>query len=241
MTESGTGKRGKVWFPLESNPDVMNSYIKFLGLANDNIQFSDVFGFEEELLEMVPKPVKAVVMLFPITPQNGKFMQDKVNLITTSSEGPQVDPSVFFLRQFIGNACGTIGILHALLNCAEDCTFTDGGFLNNFFSVASAMSPEARGEYLIHDDQLQEAQEVAAQQGQTANQPIEERINLHFVCFVVKKGALYELDGCKPFPVNWGPSSDATLLKDACTVVKEFMALNPEDMSFSVVALSKLE
>eukprot|EP00759_Apiculatamorpha_spiralis_P033501 PhF_6_TR34845/c0_g1_i1/m.50598/K05609/UCHL3, YUH1; ubiquitin carboxyl-terminal hydrolase L3 len=235
---SGEGGR-KVWFPLESNPEVMNSYVKFLGLEGGTHEFCDVYGFDDDLLEMVPKPVKAVLMLFPITDQNTKFMEDKVRTLSEGTDGPKVSPNVFFMNQLIGNACGTIGILHALSNCRDELTLKDNGFLKNFFTATASMTARNRGEFLVHDEQLDAAQEVAAQQGQTSNQQIEAQINLHFVCFVVKDGFLYELDGCKPFPVNWGPSSEDTLLKDACGVVSKFMALDPEERNFSVVALSK--
>lgn len=39
--------------------------------------------------------------------------------------------------------------------------------------------------------------------------------NTHFVCFVVKDGHLYELDGRKHAPINHGPSTPETLLQDA--------------------------
>ena len=31
-------------------------------------------------------------------------------------KGQEVSPSVYFMRQTIGNACGTVGLLHALGN-----------------------------------------------------------------------------------------------------------------------------
>lgn len=37
----------------------------------------------------------------------------------------------------------------------------------------------------------------------------------HFICFVHSGGHLYELDGLKAAPINRGPSSPETLLKDA--------------------------
>jgi hypothetical protein len=37
----------------------------------------------------------------------------------------------------------------------------------------------------------------------------------HFICLVHSGGRLYELDGLKAAPINRGPSSPETLLKDA--------------------------
>lgn len=51
-------------------------------------------------------------------------------------------------------------------------------------------------------------------------------------------GCLYELDGRKVFPINHGPSSADTLLEDATAVVKKFMARDPEEVRFTVVALA---
>lgn len=39
------------------------------------------------------------------------------------SEGQQVSPDVYFMRQTIGNACGTIGLIHAVANNQEHLEF----------------------------------------------------------------------------------------------------------------------
>eukprot|EP00842_Homolaphlyctis_polyrhiza_P006697 jgi/Hompol1/7028/HPOL_000293-RA len=60
-----TGATGP-WIPLESNPDVMNKYLRLLGVRS-SLQFCDVFSLDDEMLQYIPQPVKAVVLLFPIT------------------------------------------------------------------------------------------------------------------------------------------------------------------------------
>lgn len=40
-----------------------------LGLPQDEAECCDVYGLDDQLLEMVPKPVLAVLFLYPITTQ----------------------------------------------------------------------------------------------------------------------------------------------------------------------------
>jgi len=49
------------WMPLEGNPEVLNKYIKNLGVKNDDYEFVEIIGFDEELLAFVPQPVCAVL------------------------------------------------------------------------------------------------------------------------------------------------------------------------------------
>jgi len=61
---------------------------------------------------------------------------------------------------------------------------------------------------------------------------------LHFNAFVCVDSSLYELDGRKKFPINHGPTSPTSLLKDATKVIKEFMARAKGDGRFAIIALA---
>ena len=65
------------WMPLEGNPEVLNKYLKNLGVKNDDYEFVEIIGFDDELLAFVPQPVTAVLLLFPITEEVKKEVQRK--------------------------------------------------------------------------------------------------------------------------------------------------------------------
>lgn len=216
------------WLPLESNPEVMNKYVQTLGV-NEQWQFIDVWGFESDLLQLLPRPICAVLLLYPLT--------DKSELEVLGQE--ERESGVYFIKQTVGNACGTIGIIHALCNNSERLGFDSEKHLSTFFGSTKDLTPEERGKHLETDTAFSEAHEEVAQEGQTQAPSREDRVDLHFVAFVHHKGSLYELDGRKDAPINHGPTSEDTLLEDTAEVVKKFMARDPENLRFTVIALCK--
>ncbi|KAL6484745.1 hypothetical protein MHYP_G00067900 [Metynnis hypsauchen] len=68
---------------------------------------------------------------------------------------------------------------------------------------------------------------------------LDEKVDLHFIAFVNVEGDLYELDGRKPFPIAHGKTTEDSFLEDAAEVCKKFMARDPQELRFTVVALSK--
>ncbi|GAQ86892.1 Ubiquitin C-terminal hydrolase [Klebsormidium nitens] len=227
---------GRKWLPLEANPDVMNDFARRLG-APPSAAFHDVFGLDPDLLAMVPQPVRAVLLLFPITEQSDAADADEIKDLAASSAGAGAGQSVYFLRQTVGNACGTIGLLHALLNNAEAVPPGHGSYLERFKEKTAAMSPMERAHFLEEDQELEGAHESAASTGDTQAPDRHDPVNLHFVCFVEKQGTLYELDGRKPFPIPHGPSSPSTLLQDSAKVVQKSIARSSDALNFNVIAL----
>jgi ubiquitin carboxyl-terminal hydrolase L3 len=101
------------WLPLESNPEVMNKFVKNMGLSGD-YEFTDIFGMDPELLAMVPQPVAGVLLLFPIADNYSEFNAQQCE--EAREKGQVVSNNVYFMKQTISNACGTIGLLHCLGN-----------------------------------------------------------------------------------------------------------------------------
>lgn len=231
-------KRKKRWFPLESNPAVMNSFVSRMGFPTESLAFCDVFSTEEWALDMVPQPAAAVLFLYPIKEPTEKHRVEEAARI--EAEGQVVDEAVYYMKQTVGNACGTIGILHALCNVAGSVPPAEGSYLANFLAETRTMAPDEIAAYLEADDAMEEQHSDAATSEQSATAPpsIEEDVNTHFVCFTHVNGALYELDGRKAGPINHGPSSEQTMLADAARVIQGFFDRDPEETRFTMVALA---
>lgn len=93
----------------------MTSLLHKLGLSK-NVTFQDVFSIDEpELLAFVPRPAHALLLVFPVSKTYEKFRSEEdagKEEYTGKGEGEEV---VWF-KQTIGNACGLIGVLHAVTN-----------------------------------------------------------------------------------------------------------------------------
>ncbi|XP_074269154.1 ubiquitin carboxyl-terminal hydrolase 3 [Silene latifolia] len=225
MAGTSTAKK---WLPLEANPDVMNQFLWGLGLLEEEAECYDVYGLDGELLEMVPKPVLAVLFLFPLSPE--------CEAERAKEDNKNYNKKVYFMKQTVGNACGTIGLLHAIGNVTSQIKLREDSFLDRFYKATANMNPEERALYLENDTEMEAAHSVAATAGDTE---APEEVDTHFICFSCVDGELYELDGDRPRPVSHGPSSPSTLLEDAAKVIKGMIQENPNTMNFNVIAVSK--
>ncbi|XP_023322187.1 ubiquitin carboxyl-terminal hydrolase isozyme L3 [Eurytemora carolleeae] len=215
------------WLPIESNPDVMNSFLRKVGVPEE-WEINDVFGLDDELLQMLPQPVLALLLLFPI---NDKQEQ------TPGSDPEQISSKVFYMKQTISNACGTVALLHSVANNTDSIKLKEGA-LKEYLTDSDDKSPEKRAELLEADDAICQQHDDAAKEGQTSAPGREDSVDYHFVTFVHVDGQLYELDGRKSGPVVVGLSCKETFLKDAAGACKQYMSRDPENINFTVLALT---
>ncbi|AQK73208.1 Ubiquitin carboxyl-terminal hydrolase 3 [Zea mays] len=227
---------GKRWIPLEANPDVMNQFIWGLGVSERAVQFCDVYGLDDELIALVPHPVLAVLFLYPFTSLDEENKEESSVSAKSTAGGKDLSKKVYFTKQTIGNACGTIGVIHAIGNATSQIKLVEGSYFGKFYKQTADMDPVQRAAFLEEDDEMEDAHSIAASAGDTN---INLDVNVHFVCFSCVDGELYELDGLKSQPTPHGPSSPETLLQDAAEVIKARIAENPNSMNFNVMALSK--
>ncbi|KAF5190672.1 Ubiquitin carboxyl-terminal hydrolase isozyme l3 [Thalictrum thalictroides] len=229
-----TASGKKKWLPLEANPDIMNQFLWGLGLPEDEAEFYDVYGLDDELLEMVPKPVLAVLFLFPITAET-----EAERILEKESVKKEPSDKVYFMKQTVGNACGTIGLLHAIANVSSEIKFAEGSYLDKFFKSTAKMDPLERAVFLEKDTEMEVAHSVAATAGETEAPNINESVDTHFICFTSVDGELYELDGRKSQAISHGASSPSSLLQDATRVIKAMIQKNPDSINFNVIVLSR--
>ncbi|EGD81812.1 ubiquitin carboxyl-terminal hydrolase isozyme L3 [Salpingoeca rosetta] len=224
------------WLPLESNPDVLNKFVRNMGMSGE-YQFTDVYGLDEALLAMVPRPVLAVVLLFPIG--DAYEASNAAEAEEIRERGQVVSENLFSMKQTISNACGTVGVFHAIGNNLDKITLKEDSPLDKYFKACEGKSREEIGHMLEHAEGVSTAHEASANQGQTQAPPLEEQLDLHFIALVHKDGFLYELDGNKDFPINHGATTEERLLEDSATVIRKFMSRKPDDLRFTVMALTK--
>lgn len=231
-------------FP-ENNPTVMTSLLQNLGLPS-NIGFSDIYSLTEpDLLALVPRPSRALLLVFPISPtyEAGRVEED-TTLPTYEGSGP--DEPVMWFKQTIKNACGLIGLLHAAANGGVRDYVIPGSDLDKLLKEAEGLKPVERAELLYQSKALEAAHASAAAKGDSEAPAAESSLDLHFVCFAKgKDGHLYELDGRRKGPLDRG------LLPEGEDVLGEkALALGPlrflerekagGDLRFSCVSLGEL-
>ncbi|CAB4010722.1 Ubiquitin carboxyl-terminal hydrolase isozyme L3 [Paramuricea clavata] len=198
-------------------------------------QFVDVLSLDPELLCMIPQPACALILLFPCSEKYYCYREEEEQRI--EKEGQDVSSNLYYTKQTVGNACGTVALIHCVANNRKQINI-DEGFLKSFIESTETLTPDEKAVKLETDESMIEAHDNFAQEGQTEAPSREDHVNLHFVALVEKDGHLYELDGRKKFPINHGPSSTETFLEDAARVCREYMKRDPDNVRFTVIALT---
>lgn len=220
---------------MESNPDVINEFVLAVGMP-PGWGFTDCLGLDPELLSMSPQPVLAVILIYPWNEQKERERDERQAALRTKGA-----PGVWYMIQHVGDACGTIAVIHALANCREVIGLGDGS-LKRFVESVDAMSPDEKGKALGRCAEIAAAHKTHAEQGQTDHTKYKD-VASHFICFVHHDGTLFELDGARPSgcPVSHGPTSPERFLVDVARVIKtEFIDRDPEELNFGIITLGPI-
>lgn len=245
-------KVSKRWPPIENNPEVLNELAHKLGMT-DSLEFHDVYSLtDKDLLAFLPRPVMALVLVFPVTQayERARVRVDAAMSQREEEEGrddasagstPDGDPTaVVWYKQTIGNACGTMALLHTLSNLPPGHISQD----SKFYAVLQRLKSQSaaqRVETIEGSDLIDGAHQSVASQGQSDTIPAAAKVNLHFIAFVKVcssstrdgaddtdgdgSGVLYELDGRRPGPISHGAlGADEDVLDRGLQVIQDIVA-----------------
>lgn len=242
----------------------MTTYAQSLGLDTTKHSFVEVLSTEDWALEMVPRPVLAVLMLYPVSAVQEVWRAQETSDLESRGENI-TPPNMVYTKQTVGNACGTIGIIHSVTNAAKTVLHVGeggeeagrvsveaGSFFARIMEESEGKTSDELAAVVEGADELEDAHANAAVQGQSDVPSTDDDVDVHFVSLspfrVPKKDGsegetelrLFELDGRKASPIDHGViADDGLVLERAIEVVKGFMARDPDELRFSMVALVK--
>lgn len=164
-----------------------------------------------------------------------------------SQDSPKIginyESDIFFAKQEISNACATQAILHILLNSyGEDVQL--GSELGNFVAFAKDLPADMRGLCLSNSLEIRQAhnefgnlEEYLAFGDEKDDE--DDKIKpdpFHFVAFIEKNGAVFELDGLKDGPIRHETSSDHPWTETVLSIIKDRIK-DKQDIRFNLMAI----
>ncbi|KAM0803954.1 ubiquitin carboxyl-terminal hydrolase [Usnea florida] len=235
----------KRWVMLENNPDVMNQLATKLGLSSD-LQFYDVYSLDEPaLLAAIPRPALALLVIIPLTPAWDLSRQaEDADKEPYTNSGP--DEPVIWFKQTIGHACGSIGLLHSVINGPAVDFIERDSDLATIRNLAVPLDMTQRAEMLYNSAPFERAHRSVERAGDSVADLTGEREGGHFVSFVKSGGKLWELEGSRMGPLERGGLADDedVLSPRALDMgIKRIIKLNAEgggkELLFSCIALAR--
>lgn len=224
------------------------------GLPAPTLAISEVFGFDEDLLALVPQPVYGVIVSLEDATAISSDGGDRAaahgggdDFNAHNDQRPAVVP--FYMKQAgtLDNACGIIACLHAILNASEsnnsnnDDTIVPDSVLAKFREATRNQTPAERCRELEQNNDFKTVHRSFALQGQSkaltaTNQ--QNQVKHHFVAFVLHNGQLLELDGTRPGPrVVVAEPSNVDVLRGTIAEIQRRLAAGAISEHLSMMTL----
>jgi ubiquitin carboxyl-terminal hydrolase L3 len=197
----------------------------------EGFEFVDVFSFCPDTMASITLEIfqaRSLIFLFPLS--------SKVKEIGS----PQSEAGLVFMKQTIENACGTIALLHCLLN---DPDIVEGNSIIDSLrnQMLQLTSPMDRAKLLEQNHQVEDLHASFAIQGSTKAPEAEDDVDLHFVAFIRSpRGLICELDGRQEGPLVFQsstPTSRDEFFAGCCDVIQKKYIGKTEDIQVSAMAL----
>ncbi len=139
-----------------------------------------------------------------------------------------------------------IGLLHGVSNGAAKSFIEAGSDLDQLLKQAIPLKPDDRANLLYESKALESAHQNAATSGDSAVPSADDRVDLHYVCFVkAEDGHIWELDGRRKGPLDRGtlaPDEDVLSDKALSLGVRSFLKREEKagggELRFSLVGLA---
>jgi ubiquitin carboxyl-terminal hydrolase L3 len=173
------------WRAIESNPQVFTKLLR--SLVSPDWSMVDVFSFEDEYLQYIPQPVLAFSVLSPMA-EDVPFQ--------TVAENERRD--AFFIRQgsSLPNACGTIALVHAIVNNRHNLGLPRTGAIADFVQQCAQKTPEQIGDIMAEFAPIRDLHNELVNEGQTAAAASNaDDVASHYVCLIPVGRDVVELDG----------------------------------------------
>ncbi|KAM5342336.1 hypothetical protein ACJ41O_013302 [Fusarium nematophilum] len=229
------------FIPLEANPQLMTTLIHKLGVS-PALALHDVYSLTDpDLLAFIPRPALALLLVFPVsaTYESHRMAEDS---LADEYHGKGDTEPVLWWPQTIRNACGLMGLLHAVSNGNARNFIAEGSTLHTLIEKSIPLGPDARARLLEQTPDLATAHKEAASQGDTPAPAAEDDVELHYVCFAKgSDGGLWELDGRRKGPLRRGDlleDEDVLSSKGLSLGALKFLEREGADLRFSAVALA---
>lgn len=158
----------------------------------------DLYSLDSESLAAL-QPLHALIFLF-------KWIPTASDSVTPQRAGVD-DPDFpgFFAHQVVNNACATLAVLNALGNIPS---LKGGPQLADLLQFTAHMDPQTRGLVVTSADWLREMHNALSPPSAFSldglGLPKKTEDAYHFVVYLPFMGALYELDGLKPYALRHG-------------------------------------
>lgn len=230
--EDNREKMSDGWCTIESDPAVFNEMLERFGVGGATV---------EELISLDPDSINQLGQFY------GLILLFKWK---AAPRAANFDPNapVYFARQIVQNACATQAIINLVLNQSDKITIS--GALAEFESFTAEMDPTTRGEMIGAADTLRDVHNSFARPSSFSfedRKAKEDDDVYHFVSFVYKAGAVWELDGLQPAPILASEANDGNWKEVIVQVVQkrieELSALDTtgagQGISFSLMAVAE--
>ncbi|KAI9646865.1 hypothetical protein NHQ30_004865 [Ciborinia camelliae] len=232
----------------ENSPEVMNALAAKLGLS-PALKFYDVPSLQvcaQELVDLIPRPIYALLVIMPLTP-TWEVARRSRDLGREPYNKCGADEPVIWFKETIGNACGSIGLLHCLLNGPAKEYILPNTTLSRLYEESIPLKRERRAMLLYEDTEFEEAHQASAQLGDSLV-PIAPNVDdsgLHCVAFVRgEDGYCWELEGSRPGPVRRARLEgnedlfSPVVWNTLATVIIDDKEASGGDLRFSCIALA---